>query len=159
MDRETVYRKTALGVEAIARRDPSLPPRDRSVLIMVDGHRKVGELATLGNAEETLSALLARGFIAPVLEPAASGPAAETATRPQAASPPLSLEQAQKLAVRRLNELLGPAAADLCIRLEQARRPEEFLAALRRMEDTLKLALGPQASSRLLREVGQLRAS
>lgn len=161
MDSETVYRKTPLGAEAIAKRDAALVPRERSLLIMIDGHRPVGELAALGNVEEILQVLLARGLIEAVPSKRAGPPQAAApdaaAARP-AAPEPLAFPAAQRLAVRRLNDLLGPQATDLCLRLEKARTAQEFAAMVRQTEAALRQALGPQAASRFLQEFGKVRA-
>lgn len=164
MDRDTVYRKTSLGLEAIAKRDPSLAQKDRSLLIMIDGRRGPGELAALGNAEEVIPALLARGFIEPVVAVRHTIDAGDVAveSRPPSELPDdavLTFPAAQKLAVRRLNDLLGPAATDLCLRVEQARNAQEFQAVLRKIEGTLKQAVGSQAAARLLREVSRVRGA
>jgi hypothetical protein len=171
--RETVYRKTAAGAAAIAQRDPALGARERPLLIMIDGRRGEAELAALGNLEEMLPALLARGFIEPVERDSRSAdsrpmdsraPDSRSAdSRPPETVPPsenddlITYTAAKRLAVRRLNELLGPAAEDLCIRIEKARSAQEYLAALRHTEAWLRQALGAQAASRFAREVGKVR--
>lgn len=164
MDHGTVYRKTTRGLDAIAKRDPSLAQKDRSLLIMIDGRRGPAELQALGNAEEAIAALLARGFIEPVVPVRHTLDAGDVAVESTPPSQPaeddlLSFPAAQKLAVRRLNDLLGPAATELCLKVEQARTAQEFQAVLRRIEGALKLALGPQGAARLLREVGRVRSA
>jgi hypothetical protein len=157
MDMATTYRKTSHGSDAIAHRHPALGPRQRSLLILVDGHRSVGELATVaaacGNTEELLQGLLAQGFIEPLtVRPAQAAPAAVTA----AAVP---LAQARSLAVRRLNDLLGPSGTDLCLRLEATHSVPEFRTAIRRVEATLREVVGPQRAAQFVSEVENLRAA
>lgn len=153
MDMETIYRKTGTGVDAIATRHAALAPRQRSLLILVDGRRTAGELATLGagcgDPEELLQALLAQGYIEPVPRPMAATPAAPEV---------LPLAQARTLAVRRLNELLGPGATDLCLRLEATHSAQEFRTAMRRAEAALREVLGPQRAAQFVQEVESLRA-
>ena len=156
MEGETIYRKTSRGTEALAHRHPSLGPRERSALIMIDGRRPARELAAIGNASELVAHLLAHGFIAPISEPA-STPAALAPDRPQGAAMPLA--KAQRLAVHRLVALLGPGATDLCIRFEKVRNPQEFLSVLRHTEGTLRKALGDQAATRFSQEVGNVQAA
>ena len=47
MDKNTVFSKTDAGREALASRPPALGPRLRSLLIMVDGKRRVEEFNQL----------------------------------------------------------------------------------------------------------------
>ena len=160
MDGETIFRKTHRGTEALARRDPALGPRERSALIMIDGRRPVRELAPIGNAAELAATLLAHGFIAPVDEQAtvpAALQAVPASTPASAAALPLA--KAQRLAVRRLVDLLGPGATDLCIRFEKVRSPQEFLAVLRHTEGTLRKAVGDQAAVRFSQELGNVQAA
>jgi len=162
MDKDTTYRKTTSGSEAIAARHPGLSQRHRSLLILVDGRRNTRELATLasgfGDVEELLQPLLNQGFIEPIVErkPAAATATASTATGPKAPAPFL---QARSVAVRRLTDLLGPSAETLCIKLEAARSAEEFRAALKRVEAILREAVGAQRAAQFLSEVDSVRAS
>lgn len=156
MEGETIYRKTSRGAEALASRHPSLGPRERSALIMIDGRRPARELAAIGNAAELVSHLLAQGFIAPISEPA-STPAVLAPERPQGAALPLA--KAQRLAVHRLVALLGPGATDLCMRFEKVRSAQEFLSVLRHTEGTLRKALGEQAAARFAQEVGNVHTA
>jgi hypothetical protein len=50
MDKHTICRKSASGTEALATRDAALGVRLRSLLILVDGKRDVGELCRLGQS-------------------------------------------------------------------------------------------------------------
>ncbi|NNU42695.1 hypothetical protein [Ramlibacter montanisoli] len=144
MDKDTTYRKTTSGSEAIAARHPGLSQRHRSLLILVDGRRDTRELAALasgfGDVEELLQPLLNQGFIEPVERKSAAAPAT-----PAGAKPPTHYLQARNVAVRRLTDLLGPSAETLCIKLEAARSAEEFRAALKRVEAILREALGRSA--------------
>lgn len=169
MGRETVYRKTASGSEAIAKRDPALGPRERSLLIMIDGRRGSAELGALGNLDTMLPALLALGFIEPVPQEqsqksreGADSRAPDSRAPDSIASVPdssLTFPAAQRLAVRRLNELLGPGAVDMCMRLEKARTPQEYLSALRQVEASLRQVVGAEAAARFAREVGAVTAA
>ncbi|HEY0825460.1 MAG TPA: hypothetical protein VGD76_16855 [Ramlibacter sp.] len=161
MDKDTAYRKTTSGVDAIAARNPALTQRQRSLLILVDGRRSAKELATLasgfGDVEELLQPLLEHGFIEPIGQrKAAHGAGTGGPADPKAGTP---YAQVRSLAVRRLNDLLGPGAADLCIRLESARNVDEFRAALRRVEGILRQVLGGQRAEQFITEVENLRAS
>ncbi|NML46038.1 hypothetical protein HHL11_19980 [Ramlibacter sp. G-1-2-2] len=68
LDKSATYHKSAKGAEAIATRQQSgLTPRQRSMLILVDGRRSYAELArlarVLGDPEQLLAQLAAEGYI------------------------------------------------------------------------------------------------
>lgn len=85
MDGATIYRKTPRGLEAIATRQPALEPRQRSLLILVDGKRGMQDLARFaclcGDVQALLAGWREQGFIEAVVE------AAPRAERPQAPRP------------------------------------------------------------------------
>jgi hypothetical protein len=144
IQKNLVYHKSAKGTEAIATRQHGLGPKLRSMLILIDGKRSFDELAhlshMLGNTEELLGQLLEQGFIEPVAGAAAPAAAAPvTAPSPLApAAAPISLLQAQRFVSRRLTDLLGPNAEDLCLRIEAARNVKDFQAAVARAEGILR---------------------
>jgi hypothetical protein len=150
-----VYQKTAKGSEAIATRQHGLSPKARSLLILIDGKRSVEALCklsggALAEAEAFLRSLLDSGCIA---QAAASprAPAASVATPPTRPAPdgaaPVSLADAQRYAVRRLTDLLGPNADDMCLRLEASRNAAEFQAVLARAEDMVRQLRGAAAAA------------
>lgn len=154
--KDLVYRKSPQGADALARRDPSLTPRLRSLLILVDGKRTVGELERLAStAEETeglLGQLHAGGMLEAIVIPATPRPAAiATAASPAEAPAPriqtVSLPDAQRAAVRRLTDLLGPEAETLCLRIESTRTAQDLLALLQRAETMVRSARGAEAAS------------
>jgi hypothetical protein len=157
MDKETVYRKTSKGTEALAARG-SLAPRQRSLMILVDGRRNADELGKLGAAcgdvGELLHALESQGLIeVTVQRPAAA------AARPASAATPLPLAQARSLAVRRLNDMLGPEATELCLRIEATRSPQEFHTAVRRVGSALRDVVGPQRAAQFVSELENQQAA
>lgn len=159
-----IYRKTAKGVAEIETRAHRLAPRMRSALIFVDGKRSDAELAAMiqQQATETLHALAGQGFIEVLTVaagPVAPGPVAAAAPlRP--APPPLSptpatapvaspapdLQARRREAVRAVNDLLGPAAESVAVRLERARNVDELRAALSTAVQTIGAARGRQAA-------------
>lgn len=147
IQKNLVYRKSAKGTEAIATRQHGLGPKLRSVLILVDGKRGFEELVRLsqilGDTEELLGQLLDQGFIEAVAGPnpaLATGAAAPRASAPAplAAAPLIKLIDAQRFVSRRLIDLLGPNAEDLCLRIEAARNLKEFQIAVGRAEGILR---------------------
>ncbi len=143
----TLYRKTAKGLIEIETRANRLPPRLRSLLILVDGRRSDEELRRTfpQQADESLIALVGDGFIE-VVSVADSAPAPRTATRPPTAAaptrpaapvaaastmpaslPPLTeFSTLRREAVRALNNEVGPVAEALAIRMERAREWDEL---------------------------------
>jgi hypothetical protein len=146
IQKNLVYHKSAKGAEAIATRQHGLSPKLRSMLIMIDGKRSFEELVQvsqmLGNAEELLGQLLDQGFIEPggsvvsapaplSSAPAALGPAVGPAST-------LTLSEAQRFVSRRLTDLLGPNAEELCLRIEGAKNVHDFQVAVARAEGMLR---------------------
>lgn len=143
IQKNVVYHKSAKGTEAIATRQHGLGPKLRSMLIMIDGKRGFDELvrlsAMLGDTEELLGQLLDQGFIEPVA--AAPAPTAHRTTAPAPLAPaaaPISLSEAQRFVSRRLTDLLGPNAEELCLKIEAARTVKDFQAAVARAEGILR---------------------
>jgi hypothetical protein len=166
VDKDTRYRKTGSGMDAIATRHPGLPARQRSLLILVDGRRTAGELAVLtaafGDTQELLQALLGQGFIEVVEQvhavPSRPAPLAPAPAR-QVDGEAVPLAKARSLASRRLIDLLGPGASELCMKLEATRTAEEFRGTLRRVEGILREVVGSQRAAQFVTEVESLRAS
>ena len=124
-----IFRKTAKGVTEIETRAHRLAPRLRSALIMVDGKRSDADLRPLitQQPDETLAALAEQGFIEIVAAAPAMAPLPRAAVPPAAAARPvMDFETRRRAAVRGLNDLLGPAAETLAIRMERARSAEEL---------------------------------
>lgn len=158
IDRHSVYRKSAKGAESIANRQSGLTPKLRSVLIMVDGKRTYEDHARMasvvGDVDTLLGQLLSEGFIEVVQTlavPAATAPTpapAAPAPTAVAAAPVRTLKEAQRAASRRLNDLLGPSAESLCIRIEGAKTPEAYSAAVTRATDFLRSYGGDEMANR-----------
>lgn len=159
LDKDSVYRKTQRGVDALATRQGGLTPRQRSLLILVDGRRNGLELATLGAAcgdvAELLNAMLTEGYV----ERIATAAAAPEARRGAAAPAALPLAQVRIQAVRRLTDMLGPAATDMCLRLEKAQSVQEFRATLHRVEATLGQVVGAQRAAAFVSDMEKLGAA
>ena len=140
IQRNVIYHKSAKGVEAIATRQHGLSQKLRSMLIMIDGKHSADDLFRLsqmsGDAEQLLGQLLEQGFIE-----AGAVAAASTAPAPLAAATgkqPGSLIEAQRFVVRRLTDILGPNAEELCLRIEAARNVHDFQIAVARAEGMLR---------------------
>jgi hypothetical protein len=156
ISKNALYRKSAKGTEAIANRQHGLGPKLRQLLILVDGRRKFGELARLssmlGDTEQLLDQLLADGFIEQV---ATHTPSVKPVPRAASAAP---LPQAQRFVVRRLTDIMGPSAEQLCIRIETTRNWQEFDAAVAHAQDILRGFRGAQLADTFAAEISALRS-
>lgn len=135
----TVYRKTALGAQAIANRALGVVGRVRSLLIFVDGKRSAHELGVMassfGDVPQMLAQLVQDGLIEalPVAHGAPTGVSAGSpAPVPAAAALPLSLPQAKILATRLLIEVIGPSSDVMCLRIEATKNLAEYIEAVKR---------------------------
>lgn len=147
-----IYAKTPQGLHEIATRERRLSPRLRSALILVDGKRDEEELARLiQNADETLRALLDAQLITAVAgKPGRSSKPADLDETPAAAPPGVSAEELAALrrdAVRALNDLLGPEAESLALRMERAADAEQLRTALERAVQYIANARGGGAAA------------
>jgi hypothetical protein len=162
-----IYRKTAKGLAEIETRAHRLTPRMRSALILVDGKRDLAELKTLvtQQADETVLALAEQGFIEAVGESAALPPApppavAAPAAAPAppaaagAAAPQADFDSTRRAAVRALNDLVGPAADTLAIRMEKARNLAELLPVLVQAAQTVSAMRGKAAAEAFAKRFG-----
>lgn len=160
IQKNLVYHKSAKGTEAIATRQHGLGPKLRSMLILIDGKRSFEELvrlsSMLGDTEELLGQLLDQGFIEPNAE-APSRAATQPATAPPApiaaAAAPISLPEAQRFVSRRLTDLLGPNADELCLKIESARTVKDFQSAVARAEGILRQYKSANAAAEFAAEV------
>lgn len=173
LEKAATYHKSAKGAEAIATRHGGLSPRQRSMLILVDGRRGFAELSklgqVLGDPEQLLQQLADQGYIetgparagppsvpAPLFDNSGWGPV--SAPAPLSSSPRgVTLQEAQHAACAKLLDLLGPAGDDLCQRIEAATSAQEFRAAVRSTETVLNALVGPELASQFMRELAPLQ--
>lgn len=172
-----IYRKTDKGHAEIETRAHRLTPRLRQALILTDGKRSLDDLRKLlGPApDEVLQALAAQGFIEAVVAqatqalnrpagpvvtaqrvappgpaggaaaPSPAGVASSAPTRPLTVVRPI--EELRREAVRALNDLLGPMAESIALKIERARTPEELAPLLATAQQIVRNARGPQAAA------------
>jgi hypothetical protein len=167
--KDSVYRKSTEGAAALARRDPSLTPRLRSLLILVDGKRSTEELVRMAPTGTETEALLAHLESAGMLErafattePAPLREIAQTPAPAEGSPAPIQtrtvpLAQAQRAAARRLTDLLGPEAETLCLRIESARTAQDLAALLQRAEAMVRSARGADAATAFTRHMQAYR--
>jgi hypothetical protein len=152
MDKQTVFAKTDQGREALTSRPAGLGPRLRSLLIMVDGKRSVGDLDKLlgseGAAAPLLDQLVEQGWIEggaaaapaspPVLTAVVEAEPAAPASAPAPLVEALPFADARRLVVRFINDQLGPMGETLAIRVEGCKTAADLTAMLPRIRDGLR---------------------
>lgn len=145
----TVYTKTEKGRTEVSQRSAGLNPRQRSVLIMLDGRKPALALTGLTPAPQLaviLDELTAMGLIvaaaaAPAPAPApvsvapsaAPVPPAPAAPPAPASAPPIDparLAQAKALLVHSAQTCLGPIAADLIRQIDAAADEHQLQRAI-----------------------------
>lgn len=125
--RATVFGKTEAGRVEFVQRGAGLTARQRSVLILIDGQKALGEIETwLGEDEmlEAVEALLRKGLVgissAPAPVPAPAPPAAGAA----------ALAAARDFMVSAARKHLGLMAADLVRRIEHAKDESQLAGVI-----------------------------
>lgn len=150
-----IFQKSAKGTQAIAARDQALTPKLRSLLILVDGKRPVDELAklssALGDPRELLGLLAQQGFIEEV--PNTAPAALTSAPAPLAPARRTTLQEAQRFAVRRLTDIMGPMSETLCLRIEATRNPQDFMQAVRTAEKVLRDFGGNEMAANFMQDI------
>jgi hypothetical protein len=140
MHAHTVLKKTDQGIEAIKHRDRALPPRERTTLILVDGSKRLQDLAqACGSLDEALrigQALVDLG-LASVVSGAVAPPSpthATTGNTPATAAPPVQdLRISARRATKVLEDLLGPACEPLALQLEKCKSVAELEAKIQEL--------------------------
>ena len=163
LNKQAIYHKTLKGTEAIANRHSGLPPKLRSLLIMVDGKRSYTDLsgvgAVLGDFEALLSQLAGDGLIeaAGGPAPAAAAAAAAAAADHEATAPAVlvavSLPEAKRFASHLLMDILGPSSDVLCMKIEAAHNLADFISAIKRARDIVREIKGGHAAERFVEQV------
>lgn len=149
-----IYGKTPLGTQAVETRTPPLPPRNRQILIMLDGRRDSAEFEKAFGAEAVagiLQSLVDAGLIESMAAPVqsasqASASASASATAATAAPPAATdprLEEIRALLVDSTRGYTGPSGKALVQRLREAPDLPALLAL--RGEWTRTLAQNPLA--------------
>lgn len=159
-----IFSKTAAGAAEVTARSAGLSPTVRRVLILIDGHRTVAELAPMvrpGEIPDVIGELVTRGFIVtsgspqaapppPVATPIAPAPA--TLSEMNDAGRYISLDEAKRRLVRALTDRLGPVADMLALKIERAESADELRVRLRDA-DRLIIALMGHAAAEDFRRV------
>lgn len=148
MDKNTIYQKSAKGLEEMSSRTYKLPARERSVLIMVDGKSTAQEVIDkakhFGDAEHFFRALSENGFIEPLAAPAVPAPAAlaPAAPPPAQASTPApsakSLAAAKEFASHYLTKVIGPDADLMTVQIEGCKTAAELVPLVEKFREIVR---------------------
>lgn len=150
MNKNTIYHKSAKGMEEITSRTYKLPARERSVLIMVDGKSTAQEVIDkarhFGEAENFFLSLIKDGFIEPmsvptpahashVITPEAPIPAAPTSAPPASEK---SLASAKLFATQVLSRVIGPDADLMAVKIEGCKTPAELTQLVEKYREVVR---------------------
>lgn len=149
MHAHTVLKKTDQGIEAIKHRDRALAARERTTLILVDGSKRLQDLAqACGSLDEALRigqalvdlglASVVSGAVAPPSPThaphAPHAPHAAPGNAPAAAAAPAQdLRTSTRRATKVLEDLLGPACEPLALQLEKCKSVAELEAKIQEL--------------------------
>lgn len=181
MEPNDIFRKTARGQAALKDRQILSDPRLRAILIMIDGHRAVHQLSTVGAAvAPMLESLAEQGLIEravaaappppppPVASAAAAAPdqghSGETSGFPSllvdaddvqtpGTVSAAQLGQAKRQASRWLMDAAGPAAEALCIKIESARTADDLMTQTTRAQALITSLRGAAAGIKYVTDV------
>lgn len=137
---DTVFVKTAKGRAEMTARSAGLKSRQRTLLIMLDGQKRLGDIAGLSEAErvQTIRQLLALELAAPLTGgariatpvPQATPATAETAATVATAATAEKLAGIKALMTDSANTYLGLMASDVVRRVQAARDETELLSVV-----------------------------
>jgi hypothetical protein len=164
MEPTTVYAKTEVGHEEISSRTRRLPARVRTMLIMVDGRRSVGELLNNSpvpaESQAHLETLVEGGFIAPVSASASvAAPAASIAAAPAAVVPADDLTEAKRVISLMLMQIIGPEADFFTGRVDDAGSMGDLLSEARKLHKMIGDSFSASKAEQFWERIGPLFAA
>jgi hypothetical protein len=145
MRHDSVFEKTELASTEIRVSSLHLTPKQRRVLIMIDGKRTSADLEMMlrpGELEPIIQTLLELRLIASFGESGqqhVGSPVVPSPAKPvvQTFNDPQQLKLLQRKATHIVEAALGMSAMDLCLRLEKTTSMGEFLAVSEKVVDVL----------------------
>ena len=160
MELEHILRKTDKGRVEVQTRAYQVGPRERSVLIMVDGKTParvlLNKLAFMKKADSILDELRVGGFI-DICGSESGGDAGSKAPR----FTPLTEEMRvrRQFARHYILETFGPSGDYMALRLEGCQSREALLPLLEECRDYIEVGAGSQKAQQFWNELGQLAIS
>jgi hypothetical protein len=150
----TIFRKTPEGVAELTARKMPLRAELRRLMILIDGRNSVSKLATfvrLPEIDALIFELQSMGLI-----DSADGAAVSAQAASADAGPEPTMEQflaARGAAVRAVNDILGPSAETLALKLEKCQNARDLRAAVTEVKQSLTRMLGESTGNRFLEAV------
>jgi hypothetical protein len=165
MEATTVFAKTDKGRDEIERRTHRLPFASRTVLIMVDGAKNAESLSAIRpDALDILDSLVENGFIEivgagvprvmPIEAPTATAAPATPAPGPTPTRTGLDLKEIRRVALRMVNNTLGPTGQSIAIAMEDAKTLGDFMRAAERARDAIRLRAGDARANEFWQSLG-----
>ena len=154
-----IYAKTDLGVREIKDRQLNLPLSLRTLLIIIDGQRTVGEVLDKARAfkvnEKDIEALALNGLIAPKFA-TLNGAANDDAAQERSADEVDRYLKAQKLMNDAIHNHLGIRGYALMMRLQRADDVRALHELLRDVAAALVKRIGVDAATPVVAEIESL---
>lgn len=152
-----IFRKTPDGQEELRTRKAGLSPRERSVLILVNGELGVDALTAQlgGDVWAALHTLEDRQLVVGVgpRPPSTPAPSPSSPAPVAAPAPDEALAAPKRRALAVLGEVYGPEAGSMVSDLLAARNPKELSRALKLLEETLVMYQGRRHASELMERI------
>ena len=151
----TVFRKTEAGVTEVQARVLGLRAELRRLLILIDGKMPVGRLAGIVRGTEIdflIAELETQGLITSLAGAPPPIASSQGSSDPGGGGEPTAeqFQAARRAAVRTLNDLLGPSAETLAVKVERCKTAAEFRVAVTEVRQTLDRLLGAASGQRFL---------
>jgi len=159
MDRSEIFAKTELGIRELKERQLNLPLPLRSLLIMIDGQRTVGDVLertrALGLDDKALEKLIADGLIAPKFSSRVE--AAKDAVEPARSEDEVERYlRVQQMMSDAINGHLGFRGYGLMMRLQKAASLRDLHELLRDLATALVKRVGVESATPVISEIESL---
>ncbi|MBL0142859.1 MAG: hypothetical protein IPP91_12345 [Betaproteobacteria bacterium] len=161
LDENLVFHKTGTGASEIASPAHGLAPKLRRALILVDGAKRVADLASAfrpGEVDAILLDLQAKGLVSLAGGAAAAMPAPSASGTPELADWSITgthFEEVRRRAMREISDRMGPNGDTLALKIERCKSPDDLRAALREAEKILASFLGAEYGRTFARKIGR----
>lgn len=161
MDATEIYAKTELGIQELRERKLNLPLPLRSLLILIDGNRTVGEVLDKARAlrldERALTALERGGLIAKRFSaPSATNVVAETAAPERTEDEVDRFMRAQQMMSDAINRHLGFRGYGLMMRLQRTANVRDIHDLLPDFAKALVKRIGMNPATPIVSAIEQL---
>jgi hypothetical protein len=147
MQLDTVFQKTELGAAEIQHRSLGLAQRERTLLIMIDGHRPLSQLLVATTDLQLALAQIQSLIHANLIRIADKASASTVTLAPLAPLSPEAFRLMKMKASRALENVLGLDAERLCLLLEACKTEEEFESRFEKTVEIVRQMRTPSAAA------------